>query len=394
MVSEITKMNRPRILFMADKWCAGKKEWGISEWESNLFLSLKELEITETEIFHFDEYYDLHQKSGDRAFLKKIEDWKPDLIFFVIYKTPGTDANVPKWSTIKAISNEFKIPIVAMWGDLELKELENLSISLLPFTELNIGTASETIVKRIQSQSSNPKKYIYLWVPKNPKIFNDPNITRDIDVSYVGSPKGRRLEYINYLSLQGIQVKHGGGERLDHFTTEEYSNQFKRSKMTLSFSRAANSHVINARPFEAMACGAMVLEEENFGTPKLFIPYVDYIPYSSNKDLAKKIKYYLQHDDERKRISRNGKEKMETLYSSEKYWRYIIDKIICKKDILNPIFSLSSSDLSKEPIWTSFKLKFLDFLCSHELGFKIFSFFFKRCNKEWLTYQINKIIKK
>src|SRR5205085_623837 len=107
-------------------------------------------------------------------------------------------------------------------------------------------------------------KYMYMWDPTNPKIYNDQKKERDIEISYIGSFKPHRLRKINYLKQNNIKVLCRGGENNEHLSPEEYADMYQRSKITLSFSRALYSHVINARPFEAMACGAMILEQEGF----------------------------------------------------------------------------------------------------------------------------------
>jgi hypothetical protein len=368
-----------KILFIADKWCAGNYKFGVSEWETNLWKSLKNTRLISVEVFHFDNYYLKHNKLGDQALINKINRLHPDIICLIIYKMPGSDFNVPKWETLTKIRNFFKIPIFVIWGDLEITEQVKISEALLPYVTLNIATASSAAVKRI-----NNSKYVYMWVPKDSKVFNNPMKTRDIDVSYLGSSKGERFQYIDYLIQQNIPVFYGGGEREKHLSTQEYAGILQRSKITLGFSRSNYSHVINARPFEAMNCGAMVLEQENFETPKLFVPFVDYVPYAGKKDLLRKIRYYLEHDKEREAIARNGHNKATKVYSSKRFWQLAI-KWVTKPSSLdsNGPFLLKSSNLRRLPLAKSFKLKFLDILCSNCLGFKAYKIIIKTSSTDY-----------
>ncbi|MBL7057789.1 glycosyltransferase family 1 protein [Patescibacteria group bacterium] len=361
-----------KVLFIADKWCAGNIDFGLSEWEGNLWSSLKSLDIAQVDVFHLDDYYRLHNKNGDNALLNKVDDFRPNLIFLIIYRMPGSDKNVPKCSTLDKIKNIFKIPMVAIWGDLEIPEQVSISKMLLPYIEFNVATASSAALARINI----PQKYIYMWVPKNKEYFNNTGANhRDIDLSYVGSPKLDRLAKIRYLEKNNIRVMYGGGERQQHFSLEEYANILKRSKITLSFSRATYSHVINARPFEAMLCGTMVLEELNFETPKLYTPFVDYVPYVSKADLLEKAKYYLSHIDEAKIIANNGNKKTETLYSAKRFWDLIINKVLFNESIDNwtsKLPSLNDADLSRLPHKYSKRLKVLDRICRNRISFFIY----------------------
>ena len=314
------KKDLPKILYIGDKWCSGNLQFGLSEWEGNLWKSLESTGLANLKLFHFDDYYHKYKKLGDEALIKMVKSFRPDIICIVIYRTPGSSFNVPTWETLDIIKNDLKIPIIAIWGDLAKREQVKLSQSLLPYTTVNAATETTAALRRI----NNPERYIYMWVPKDPRIFNNPNLKRNIDMSYAGSIKKDRLKRFNFLIKNGVPVYFRGGEREEHLKTKDFANIYKHSKITLSFSRNDYSHVTNARPFEAMNCGAMVLEEEGFETPKLFIPFVDYVPYTNEKDLLEKVQYYLQHDKERKKIALNGYKKVLRLYSAKNFWQILI----------------------------------------------------------------------
>lgn len=382
-----------KVLFIADKWCAGNFDFGLSEWEGNLWASLKALSLAEVNVFHLDEYYRINGKRGDDALLKRIEDFRPELICLIIYKTPGSDNNVPEWLTLDKIKNIFKIPMIAIWGDLEIKEQVDISKSISSYVKINVATASSAALARI----GDPVKYIYMWVPKNPELFNNDGNQRDLDLSYIGTPKEDRLAKIKYLINNSLPVIYTGGERQKHLTASEYANMYKRSKITLSFSRASYSHVINARPFEAMLCGAMLLEQEGFETAKLFIPFVDYVPYTSDKDLLEKAKYYLAHNEERQKIADNGFAKTSKLYSAERFWRLLTDRSLDKQssDIWGQkLPSLNNYNLSHMPYWRATKLKILDGICSSRPGFIIYSSLAKGVDRGFWISRFFRICKK
>ena len=274
------EIRKPSVLFVLDKWCAGNPDFGISEWESNLWGSLESSGLATCQTFHFDEYYYLYQQAGDDALVRKCLDYKPDLVCLVIYKVPGSD--------------------------------------------FNVCTASSTAVLRI----AQPRKYTYFWVPKDTRYFYNPGIERDIPMSYIGSPKPERLAAIDSLRKNGIVTHNSGGERQQHISTKQYAQIFMRSKITLSFASSGYSHVTNARVFEATLCGAMLLEQVSFETAKLFIPFVEYVLYSSQRDLVEKAKYYLTHDDERQEIANRGCKKAQEHYSANRFWKLVLNRAI------------------------------------------------------------------
>jgi len=363
----------PKVLFIADKWCAGDPAFGLSEWENNLWRSLAATKLADVRTFHFDEYYHLHGKRADHALLQEVRDYDPDILCIVLYKMPGSDVNVPSFETLITLHQKHAHrPIFAIWGDLEIQEQIDISKALLPYVHLNIATASSAAVARI----NNPK-YFYSWVPKDQTVFHNPNKKRDINVSYVGSPKKERLKRIEYLKQHDILVKHGGGERQEHRTTEAYADTFKRSKISLSFARAHASHVINARPFEIMLCGALLMEQENFETPKFYTPYIDYVPYTNNRDLLEKVRYFLEHEDERQAIATHGQRTTETLYSAHRFWHTVLEQLLKspRDEVSLPSFTLDPTRLSSVPALQMLRWRFLDWISSHATSFFIYKLF-------------------
>lgn len=306
---------KPIVLFVCDMWCAGRKTMGKSEWEGNLWASLEALNIVNVLRFHPDEYFYQTGNKSDEALLDRIKDIRPDYIVVIMYKQPGGDPTTISLPTIGSIN----IPIISIWGDLEAEEQQALCKALEPFMFKIIATANKSVADRFG--------YIYLHVPKDPRHFNNPNKERDIDIVFSGSygyGREERQEAMLHLLNNKIKLIHGGSEGGDHFSVEEYSERYKRAKLALSFSRARGMNVVNARPFEAMNCGAMLLEQESLELAKLYTPYVDYVPWTDKDDLLKKVNYYLEHDDECKRIADNGCKKTHELYSAKTFWEKVL----------------------------------------------------------------------
>ncbi len=257
------------VLFICDYYCASNPKMGISEWETGLWKSLESLDEYEIARFHPDKYYHTTGKHCDEALLQAIDRVKPDYVVAVIYKALGTPVTIslPTLSSINC-------PIISIWGDLEADEQQALCKGLEIFFWKIVATANKSVADRFG--------YTYLHVPRDSRIFNNPTKERDIDIVFSGSygyGREERQEAMLHLLNNGIKLVHGGSEGGDHFTTEEYADRYKRAKLALSFSKARGMNVVNARPFEAMSCGAMLLEQESLELAKLYTPFVDYVPW-------------------------------------------------------------------------------------------------------------------
>lgn len=315
-------IKKPRILFIAGKWCSGRIEWGLSAWESNLWQSLQTVNLAEVEVFHFDEYYRVNRVRGDEAILEKIAEFQPNAICLIANNLPGT-IDMPSLQTLKIIKKRFSVTLFAIWGDPQSESLMSVSDMIRPFTDFDVFVATSTPFRRWK----DPKKFSYFWAPKDPKYFYDSGCSRDIDIGFAGGMNPHRLRRIKYLEKHGLKVYYAGGERQENLPVAEFARIFQRSKIILGFSRSGCTQIICARTLEVMNCGAMLLDETNPETAKLFIPYVDYIPYFSNKDMLRKALYYLQNETERIKIANSGKLKTQQYYSAYRFWKVILAKI-------------------------------------------------------------------
>lgn len=307
---------KPVVMFVGDYYCAGNPSMGISEWEGNIWSSLESTGLVDVCRFHFDKYYYVTGNRGDQALLERIELIQPNYIVLIIYKFPGQDSAV---MTIETLS-KIKVPIITIWGDLEAQQQRDIATVVKPFVSKIIGTATKEIVESLG--------YTYMHVPKDPRIFYNPNIERDIDVVFSGSyglGRSERQEVLQYLLDNGVKLVVGGSEGRDHFATEEYAMRYKRAKIAISFSKAHGINVVNARPFEALACGAMLIEQDSPELCKLFEENKEFVMWKTKVDLLEKIRYYLSHEKERYTIARSGQSRIEQDYSAKKFWKESLD---------------------------------------------------------------------
>lgn len=304
---------KPVVLFIGDFYCAGNKSMGISEWETNIWKSLESTELAgDVGRFHMDKHFYHYGKRGDEALLEAVENIKPDYIILILYKPLGSDPTVITEETLKELS---KYRIISIWGDLEAEEQQILAKSVEKYMWKMLGTANEEIVSGLG--------YTYMHVPKDPRIFNNPSKQRDIDVLFNGSfgyGREERQEVLQYLLYNGIKLVAGGSEGGDHFTTEEYADRYKRAKIAISFSRARGKDVVNARPFEAMLCGALVLNQESKEMEKLYTEGYDFVSWKDKESLLKEIKILLINPDLIEGMSFNGRRSTERLYSAKTFW--------------------------------------------------------------------------
>lgn len=81
---------------------------------------------------------------------------------------------------------------------------------------------------------------------------------------------------------------------------------FKYSKINLNITLRSIRNGIPLRAMDIMGAGGFLLTNYQNDFSMHFVDGEDYVSYSDREDMLNKIKYYLEHEDERKMIAENG----------------------------------------------------------------------------------------
>ncbi len=90
----------------------------------------------------------------------------------------------------------------------------------------------------------------------------------------------------------------------------EMPNVFRCSKINLNISLRSIQSGIPLRAFDIMGSGGFLLSNFQADYLEHFVPGEDFVFYESKEDLVRKVEYYLNHEEERQAIARNGHDKI------------------------------------------------------------------------------------
>lgn len=136
-------------------------------------------------------------------------------------------------------------------------------------------------------------------------LYKDLHLKRDIDVmaTFSSQPKiyPDRVSVLKVLSSMKIKKFTG---RVIH---EEYIKKINQSKI---FAHAGNFNKrLNMKYFEVLACNTLFLTDRPHDFQELgFVDGKHLVLYSGMTDLKNKIKYFLTHEEERRKIAEQGME--------------------------------------------------------------------------------------
>lgn len=105
---------------------------------------------------------------------------------------------------------------------------------------------------------------------------------------------------------------------------------FRMSKINLNFTIPNIKSGIPLRIWDVLGCGGFLLTNYQAEIPYYFKEGEDLVCFDSLEDLCEKVGYYLEHEEERKRIAWNGYRKVREKHSYIERIRTILDTVACE----------------------------------------------------------------
>jgi spore maturation protein CgeB len=168
---------------------------------------------------------------------------------------------------------------------------------------------------------------IYLPEGANPDIHKPYDLSKTIDVSFVGQCYGSRPEIIEKIRSKGIAIEaYGFGWPNGPLSTEEMVKMYSRSKINLGFGGVDGYNAIyclKGRDFEIPMSGGLYLTQYHPELKGCYDLENDIVTYHSLDDLVKKIQFLLAHPKEAERIRKSGLQRSR----SEHTWEIRFEKV-------------------------------------------------------------------
>ncbi len=145
----------------------------------------------------------------------------------------------------------------------------------------------------------------------------------------------QRMEILQLLS-EHYRLKAYTPERVEvlgecNFGPVDYVTEmplvFKNSKINLNMTLRSIQSGIPLRAMDIMGCGGFLLTNYQADFEDYFEAGTDYVYYMDNEDLMYKVNYYLEHEDERMQIARNGYEKVKSEHTYKHRIRTILELV-------------------------------------------------------------------
>lgn len=303
------------------------------------------------------------KKEMNKKLLMAVKEEKPDIVFFNLF----TNEITPQ--TIKDITAQTDA-ITVNWFSDDQWRFDNFSRYWAPLFDWVITTDPEALAKYEKIGYRNAIKST--WAANTAIYRPVPGEKRG--VTFVGRPHGNRREMVDFLSRKNIAVDcWGQGWPNGRASQEKMVEIFANSRINLNFAEASTSakdlktiaktiakiflrrginntfhffppqiilrNIVNfnfpvskpqikGRNFEIPACGGFLITQAAEDLSDYYEYGKEIAVFDTKEELAEKIKYYLDHDEERTRIAKAGYERTVRDHAWEKRFPEIFRKIL------------------------------------------------------------------
>ena len=342
------------------KYEYGKKELGYSFEHYNFYDSLIKMEQVRHQIVYFP-FDEILEKNGKEEMNKQLLEtvWreKPDLCFFFLFE------DEIKKEMIKEITKKSG-SITFNWFADDHFRFYNFSKYYAPLFHWVSTTDSQAPEKYHKIGYKNVIKTQWAC---NHFLYKPYNSTEIYDVSFIGQPHGNRREVIEKVKKTGIDIKcWGKGWPNGRISQEEMIKIFFQSKINLNLTKSSGNinfralvsmflkreldsslkflspkywpgnfqsllakkrEQIKGRNFEVPGCGGFLLTSDADNLTDYYQGGKEIVIYRNTNDMIDKIKYYLEHNEEREAIARAGYERTLREHTYEKRFNEIFKTI-------------------------------------------------------------------
>lgn len=304
---------RPHVLLLCEHYRAGYPEWGPSDLQHMMIQPAQELGLFTLAHGHYDARWLWHQDQvyplTDRFVCEYCASVRPDVVVLeVIRRSP--DAPNPSRRTLAYIAQTLGIPIVGVLWDAGPCSIQMYDAHY-PMVRHVILASNYCPVQ----DTRYPGRFSWdWWATLSATLVEDQMLVRDIPISSQGRTQAGSIREhgIHALQAAGVSV-YVDPSRL---SIEEYVRIYHRSKIVVNF-----PSYLNGRVFETCLCGALLCEPAGTEAARYFVPGQEYVTYVDMAQLADRVQYYLDHEDERAQIARAGHDRAHQNYTADRWWR-------------------------------------------------------------------------
>jgi hypothetical protein len=260
--------------------------------------------------------------AGIEALEKDIEARAPDLVFFegsFIGGRQGINRD-----QLAALKQRFGFKLATLVCDIYPPK-ENFAAYWATVSDLIVALNEHPYLDQARGQAP------VLVAPGIPidfaRMAARPWAERDLEVFFNGARKGYRDMWCAFMSeaVPGAELRFSDQSAAGSLALEDYLDRLSRSRMVLNNGLvSARDHILNFRIFEAMASGAVLLQQDFEFLRQFFQPYVHYAPFTTAPEMVETARFLKANPDIAEAISGRALDWYRRQYSGPRFWNAVL----------------------------------------------------------------------
>lgn len=259
-------------------------------------------------------------KKMNYSLIETVKNIKPDLLLLghseLVYD-----------ATLEIIKTVFPQIKIAMWWVDPFEKIEHIK-TRIKYLDAFFATTNPFYYKNFFKEST-----AYFYIPnisdnsiEIKKAFENKNYKYDL--IFIGrSDKNRKIFIEKLANIKDIKYKLFGDTKDNLILGNDYFEMLYNSKMSINYSRYNDISLYSSdRIIQLTAQGVMTFCPRIPDIEKLYTGE-EIVYFDDFDDLKAKIYHYLNNDEERKKIAKNGWEKAHNSYNSTRVTKFMIETI-------------------------------------------------------------------
>ncbi|WP_172822796.1 glycosyltransferase [Paramagnetospirillum marisnigri] len=108
---------------------------------------------------------------------------------------------------------------------------------------------------------------------------------------------------------------------------DAYAGLLRRARAVLNVAAHSRTEfLITGRVFEAMACGAVLIEQDNAATAALFTPWRHYLPWTNVDDIVQLCRFVERNPDVARRMAAEARSWLDRHYDCRRFWSAVLNQ--------------------------------------------------------------------
>lgn len=312
-----------KVLFVTGKWLNSDiNQPTASNYDDIIYTFPKDVSDYDYDIISLDESVILYNQHADTAIVKYCS--KVDVDIVIIVRVGLYEGN-PSSNCLYALKKMGK-KVCFFWLDSNPWDTQYQE-TYKQYIDLNVTWDCPSYNGQLFNNIGSNQ--LRLWALTS-DILHHPIESPQVPVSFIGSLRyQKRAEYIPYVKEQIPELVINGGQRECNLTAFDYGRVISNSKININFPQHGMGYEqVKQRVIQVIASKSLLLENKNASTRSLLTPGQDYVEFGTKEDLCEKIRYYLEHEEERAKIAENGYNTYMQKYTSAIFWKKVFEKLV------------------------------------------------------------------